>query len=183
MLPPVLMPILLIYASFFSLEFLHLFPTFEFPCCLFMHLSTLTSQHVSSAPGLIQQHFCWLFIPWAPSTQYTGPLPTFPPTNPPHLSNLRSSAHIWQGLRQRSFQTSLTAAGSDAQTALIPPLNTHHNTYILQSKKSYCYLHAVHGWYSGSRLGHQHPETAWQGTWVLLARAQKVSSRMCFHRP
>lgn len=35
MLPPVLMPILLIYASFFSLEFLHLFPTFEFPCCLF----------------------------------------------------------------------------------------------------------------------------------------------------
>lgn len=73
MLPPDLIPILLIYASFFSLEFLHLSPIFDFLCCLFMHLSTLSSQNASSAPGLIQQDFCWLFMPWAPSTQNTGP--------------------------------------------------------------------------------------------------------------
>lgn len=172
MLPPVLIPMLLIYAPFFSLEFLHLSPIFEFHRCLLMRLSTLTSQHVSSAPGLIQQDFCWLFMRWAPGTQNTGP---------PVKSQELCTYMI--GAKTEVFPNLSNSSRIRCSNSSNTSTSTHHNAYILQSNKSYYYLHAVHGWYSESHLGHQHLETAWQGTWVHLAHAQKVSSRMCFHKP
>lgn len=183
MLPPVLMPILLIYASFFSLEFLHLFPTFEFPCCLFHASLHSNFSACELCPRAHTTAFLLAFHTLGPKYSIHRPSAHLPPHQPTPPVKSQELCTYLAGAKTEVFPNLSNSSRISGQTALILPLNTHHNTYILQSKKSYCYLHAVHGWYSGSRLGHQHPETAWQGTWVLLARAQKVSSRMCFHKP